>query len=271
MSAALVMVAALLGAPDAGASLALTWEPLADGVERTSLVLQAKPEFGDGRLHVVRIDPERAELRFALASERGGGPRPASAWAAQEKFVVAINAGMYATDHRTNVGLLVNGAHRNNPGWHPKYQSALGFAPRKEGIPRAVFVDLDAPDAKKTLSDYGAVVQNLRLLKGGAQNVWARNDRRWSEAAVAQDAQGRILFLFSRSPMTMFEFNERLKALPLQLTRAMHVEGGPEASLSIRAGKAPADLCGSYETLFRLDDGNERQWPIPNVLGVVAR
>jgi hypothetical protein len=28
---------------------------------------------------------------------------------------------------------------------------------------------------------------------------------------------------------------------------------------------------GSYETGFHEDDANDRQWPLPNVLGVVAR
>jgi hypothetical protein len=31
------------------------------------------------------------------------------------------------------------------------------------------------------------------------------------------------------------------------------------------------DLCGSYETGFRLDDSNREQWLIPNVLGVTRK
>jgi hypothetical protein len=49
----------------------------------------------------------------------------------------------------------------------------------------------------------------------------------------------------------------------------MHAEGGPEASLSIRAGDKKIDLCGSYETGFNENDLNGRQWPIPNVIGVI--
>jgi hypothetical protein len=51
----------------------------------------------------------------------------------------------------------------------------------------------------------------------------------------------------------------------------MHVEGGPEASLSVRSKGKNFDLCGSYESFFRDDDGNKEQWPIPNVIGVVAK
>jgi len=50
----------------------------------------------------------------------------------------------------------------------------------------------------------------------------------------------------------------------------MHVEGGPEASLSIHTGELELDLSGSCETGFNANDLNHTQWPIPNVLGVRA-
>ena len=58
------------------------------------------------------------------------------------------------------------------------------------------------------------------------------------------------------------------KAWCSQANLAMHVEGGPEASLLIHTGGVDLDLCGSYETGFKEDDSNARQWAIPNVLGV---
>jgi hypothetical protein len=60
-------------------------------------------------------------------------------------------------------------------------------------------------------------------------------------------------------------------ALPLGIQRAMHVEGGPEASLSIRAPDLKLDLCGSFETGFVGDDANAKQWAIPNVIGALPR
>jgi hypothetical protein len=55
------------------------------------------------------------------------------------------------------------------------------------------------------------------------------------------------------------------------MVAAMHVEGGPEASLSIHAGGVDLDLNGSYETGFNENEGEKSQWPIPNVLGVAAQ
>ena len=37
------------------------------------------------------------------------------------------------------------------------------------------------------------------------------------------------------------------------------------------AGELKVDLCGSYETGFNENDDNQRQWPIPNVIGVSPR
>ena len=69
----------------------------------------------------------------------------------------------------------------------------------------------------------------------------------------------------------MHEFNELALNLPLNIAGAMHLEGGPEASLSIHTGGIDLDLSGSYETDFWPDDSNHRQWPIPNILGVLRQ
>jgi hypothetical protein len=66
----------------------------------------------------------------------------------------------------------------------------------------------------------------------------------------------------------MRELNRLLIASPLRIQRAMHLEGGPEASLSIHAGGLDLDLCGSFESGFWENESNSLQWPVPNVLGV---
>ncbi|HEV2721819.1 MAG TPA: phosphodiester glycosidase family protein [Thermoanaerobaculia bacterium] len=232
------------------AALLLQWKPLQPGVELTVV---------DG-LYVVRVDPQRAHLAVALASESGGAPRTAAAWCRKANLAVAINAGMFASDQRSNVGYLRHGTHLNNARFND-YRSVVALNP---GV---LWLDLDRD--KDDLAKYDVVIQNLRLIAGDRRNVWAPSARRWSEAALALDSRGRLLFLFSRAPFTMRDFNSRILALPLDVTRAMHLEGGPEASLSIHVPGFDLDLCGSFETGFREDDTNAQQWPIPNVLGVL--
>ncbi len=243
------------------------WTALGPGVEYSKRPFDPKQPLV--LLHVVRVDPEKAELTLGIAS-REGHAGTAGEWADSLHLVAVVNAGMFDTGNRLgHVGRLVDGKHVNQ-GDYNAYQSALLIHPKKPGLPKAQVVDLDEKGAKELAAQYETVSQNLRLVKGPGVSVWKPNGRSWSETAVAQDQQGRILFLYLREGYPMADFNRLLLASDLGVVRAMHMEGGPEASLSLR-GKLKADFCGSYETGFWPNDSNEKQWELPNVLGVVAR
>jgi hypothetical protein len=237
----------------AAAAVAPTWRALDAGVEYALV---------EDTFHIVRIDPTKAVLRLVTSSKEGTKPRTAGQWADDVDLVVAINAGMFQDDHSKNVGYARDGTHENNARWN-EYQSVLAWG---SGFP-LVLADKGTIDATK----YTSVVQNLRLIKGNGENVWSKNNKKWSEALAAIDDKGRLLFVFTRAPFPMRELNERLLSMGLGIQRAMHLEGGPEASLSIRAEGLRVDLAGSYETGFNEHDDNKAQWPIPNVLGVARR
>ena len=234
------------------------WRAIQVGVEYAEL----------GGIHVVRIDPARAKVRAGLASETGIAPQTAGEWCRKSRFAVAINAGMFQTDQRSNVGYLRAGNHKNNARWN-SYRSVLAVNPSDGSLPAAMWIDLEQKKPDAVVDKYDLVVQNLRLIAGNRRNVWSKGDKQWSEAALAIDSRTRLLFLFSRAPHSMRDFNALLLSLPLDITQAMHLEGGPEASLSIHAGGIDLDLAGSFETGFWPDDSNKQQWPIPNVLGVL--
>jgi hypothetical protein len=267
---------------DARAAPAVGFRRLQPGLEyaaipvtpllKDKLVVRVK----DDKLHVVRISPQRARLRVLVASALDRNPRTAAQWAKRHKLAAAINLGMYLNDHLTHVGFLRSGGHTNSARWVSSYQSLLVLGPRRAGLPVVQVVDREALKMKtaRLLGSYYTVVQNLRLIKhtrSKPRGVWSPQPKRWSEAAVAFDRRGRLLLLFVRAPLSMHQLNELLLRLPLGIVRAMHMEGGPEASLSIHAGGVNLDLCGSFETGFVPDDTNSEQWPIPNVLGVARR
>lgn len=245
------------------------WTTLEPGIEYATVTPPGPSDLPiDGRLHLVRIDPRKRQLEAVMSGGDDGKLRPAGAWCRERHLAVAINMGMYEKDERTNTGYARKGRYVNNGHWGTKYRAALGLAPTKPGAPPVLFADLDKPGDQERLAGYGTVVQNLRLIRAG-QNVWQKADRRWSEAAVGVDKQGRVLFIFCRSPHAMKELNDILLALPLDLDSAMHVEGGFEASLSIHAGGVNLDLNGRYDA--EPAEGERQQWAIPNVLGVRSR
>ena len=158
--------------------------------------------------------------------------------------------------------MLRIGTHTNNGKWRNDYKSVflLGSA-SKARIEDALALPANA-------ADHDVIMQNLRLIAGPGKNVWSKTDRAWSEAALAMDDQGRILFLFCRTPLSMWAFNQRLLRSGLGITHAQHLEGGPEASLTIRTKRIQLDLSGSYESSFNENDDNALQWRLPNVLVV---
>jgi hypothetical protein len=76
-----------------------------------------------------------------------------------------------------------------------------------------------------------------------------------------------VLFIHARSPWDVHDFIDALQELPLGLRRAMYLEGGPEASLSLDAGGAAILRVGSWETGFNENDDNVRPWALPNIIG----
>jgi hypothetical protein len=252
---------------------ATPWQTLAPGVELGSFEARAASEYGDSRITILRIDPTLWDLTVAgitLSGESEG--MTASEWSQRYDLAAAINAGMFSTDYRTHVGYLRFRDHVNN-GEVKDYQSVAAFDSRKAHLPPFRIFDLDAPDVSVStiLQDYSSAVQNLRLIKRPARLRWAQQAQRWSEAALGEDASGRMLFIFSRSPYTMHDLCQELLHLGIALVAAQHLEGGPEAQLYVNLGGAAREWFGSYETSFRENDTNDRAWPIPNVIGIRPR
>jgi len=247
----------------------ISWNPIAAGVEYAAQRIMDSPAAGDGVLHIVRIDPAKAKLRSLMASAIDKQPRTAQTWCTSFGLAAVINAGMYDLDHLTHVGYMKSEKHINNRRWSKQYNSVFVFNPLKADLPQVQIIDL-AEDRPPVLESYGTVIQNLRLIKGTGINAWKEQPKKWSESALAIDNRGRVLFLFIRSPLSMHEFNEKILQLALNISRAMHLEGGPVSSLSICTPAKQIHLSGALE-MGPIDDGGKYgQWPLPNVIGVVA-
>lgn len=239
----------------------VAWRALGPGLEHATGRIAST--IGDRRLDVVRIDPALNRFVLLLAGAMGVAPRTARQWADERGLVAATNAGMFRTD-RLPVGFAkVDGR---------VVQPAMS-------ADRSVFVfGADSARLLDTSCDVfeaGAhenALQSIRMVSCQGRNVWSQQPRMWSTACVAQDGDGKILFLHARSPLSVHDFVDAVRALPLGIARAMYMEGGPEATLVARGtGGEVIERFGSYETGFNENDDNDRAWPLPNILGVVPR
>ena len=250
------------------------WQILAPGMEIRRVQAGKQSAFGDSRITVLRIDPGLWELEATGILQTGESVgHTAREWSKQRKYTAAINAGMFDTDNKTHLGYLRSRDHVYNSRVN-NYQSVMAFDPREgRKVPSFRIFDRDAAQSsmQEILSDYASAVQNLRLIKRPGVNQWAKQTREWSEAAVGEDREGHVLFIYSRSPFSMHDLNQELLAAGIGVVAAQHMEGGPEAQLYVRTGKTELEMFGSYETSFKENDQNAAAWPVPNVIGVRPR
>jgi hypothetical protein len=254
------------------ASGAPEWQTLAPGME-LRYVTPHGASGSNSAITILRIDPKQWELALLGTSQTGElAGHTAREWCMKGKFTAAINAGMFNTDGKSHIGYMRNGEYVNSSKRN-SYQSVAAFDPHDGGTAAFRIFDLDAPGVsfEGILKDYGAVVQNLRLIKRAGVNAWPSQDKKWSEAALAEDDRGRILFIFLREPFSMHDLNQELLGAGIGIVAAQHLEGGPEAQLYFRAGGVEKEMFGSYGASLRVNGESTIPWPIPNVLAVRPR
>ena len=248
-----------------------SWEHIAKGLDLGRFEVQDASVAGDSTITVLRIDPAHWDLRL-LSISQTGEPMGMNAgeWSEKYKLAAVTNAGMFQQDHSTHVGYMKSGGHINCRRKND-YKSAAAFGPLRPGLPPFRIFDLDVDNIDSIISRYANVIQNIRMINRAGENRWTSQPKRWSEAALGEDKEGRALFIFSRSPYAMHDLNRILLSLPIGLVCAQHLEGGPEAQLYLNWKSRKLELVGSYETAFTEHDDNQMAWPVPNVIGIVPK
>ena len=85
---------------------------------------------------------------------------------------------------------------------------------------------------------------------------------------MAVDKVGRVLFIHVGSPYSTHDLINILKKLPLNIDRAMYVEGGPQAQLYIKIGTHEYEFVGSHKIEMENNMTSLFSRPIPNVVGI---
>jgi len=250
-----------------------TWKQLDEGLHFNDFTAPIKSTTGDSKILIIRIDPKIYNFRLLSISELTPGSLSLTVkeWADKYKLIAAINAGMFQTDLKSNVGYMKNYSYVNNPRFHKTYASVFAFNPKKAELPVAMVFDTDVKAMKEVAAEYHTVIQNLRLIKRPRSERWAQQEKRWSEAALGQDQDGNILLIFSGSPYTMHELIKILLSLPIKLECAMHLEGGPAASLYLRHNSIELARMGRHELVSIVGEMSNEFLPIPNVIGITKK
>jgi len=252
---------ALVWAAAAGpATAADGWQQLEPGLQVAHFDSRQRAFASQGDLTVLRVEPQLYDLKLLVA---GSDDKTLAQWCQEFGLVAAINAGMYQVDRQTHVGFCQVAGKVVN-GFANDYLSAVAFDPVDPQEPVFRLFDLDVTPLAEVRRRYRNVAQNLRLIKRSRENRWQPAADQWRESALAEDSQGRVLFVYCRTAWSMYQFNELLLSLPLAIVAAQHLEGRSPAGLLINH---PA-----YEGGPEAGASGPGLGPvIPNVLGVSGR
>jgi len=247
------------------------WQQMDRGLELGTFQAPQAAAVGDSLVRVLRIDLNYYQLRLLNASRfENGVPLTPKQWCRQNGLAAAINSSMFQTDYKTSVSLMRTKGHTNNPRLS-KDMTILAFDRQDADVPRVKIIDRQCDDFQFWQQKYGTLVQSIRMISCTGKNVWKPQARRWSTSAIGIDGQHRILFIHVRALYDTHDLINILKKLPLNLSRAMYTEGGPQAQLYINSGVKEFEFAGSYETSSMQNNDRAIPWPLPNVVGISKR
>ena len=222
-------------------------------------------------LTIVKIDPNLYALKLLCASEYGRVRMTLRDWCQKHGLIGGINAGMYLEDGIKSVGYMKNFDHVNNSRINGSYKAILAFNRADPGVAPVRIIDLTCEDFEGVRPKYQTFVQSIRMIGCRQENVWAKQSRRSSIAALGMDTNGNILFLFTEAPYSGHDFINLLLSLPISIYNAMYLEGGPPANLYLSASDAELERVGIYGTDPDEEPLRPALRPLPNILGIARK
>lgn len=253
----------------------LEWKKIDEGLHYTQVKHSDTVSYKDEGIKIIKIDPK--EYNFELLSSGESDKerqKKAGEWSKKKNLIAVINAGMFQgfPNRDKSTGFMkdssyINNGEINNDG----YNAMLALNPKSDSVPRAQIIDMKCDNWNDLNDDYHSYLQGIRMIGCKKNNVWTQQPERWSIASIGFNGENKALLMFSRSPYSIHDFNEKILNSNLDIKKAMYLEGGPEASLYLNRNDYEISSMGSYETGFNEDNKNEKFWHIPNVIGVKKR
>lgn len=249
----------------------ISWINLTDGLQFAEPDAPKKSVVNDSKLTILKIDARKFDFRFLTASEHGKQPRTADAWATEFDMNIVINAGMYSYNKtQSNKGYMKNFNHYNNPKKSSYYNAMLCMHPKDTAKLPFEIIDITCQDWEKVKTRYHSFCQGMRMIscEGVGMEFSKRPDQSCSMILMANDLNGNLYIVFTRSPYTHLEMIGFLKGLPFDIRTTVYLEGGPETSLYVNTGDTVIAKFGSYVSNTCDNDDNDHFRKIPNVIAL---
>jgi len=198
---------------------------------------------GSRRVVIVRFTKPVELVPHHFRDEGLPEPLPVDAWASRLKSPVVFNAGQF-DDELDHLGLLKADGRWLSLHKKPAWKALLVSGP-VDGAAWARIVDLDSADLA-VADRYRHVVQSMMLVDATRKVRVRDTDVSASRSVVAEDERGRIVLLFTEGATTLADLARWLPQTTLGVVRAMNLDGGIEAQLSLDTPELRLALFGQY-------------------------
>jgi uncharacterized protein YigE (DUF2233 family) len=248
-----------------------SWKKLDEGLWYSEYQAIRHSKISDSRISVIKINPEKYDLELKIAAQSDSIFKTLPQWCSQESYVFAINAGMYSLSNRNKAtGFMKNGDYVNNPVFKDAFNALLAYNPKTINKPKVRIVDLSNEKYEDFKNDYSCFIQSIRLIDNTGNPIyWSPKSKLSCSMTIAAiDKQNHLVFIFTRSPYTPNEMIDFMLKSDLQITTAMYLEGGPEASFFINLPDTSFGKFGSYVSQTYPTDKNREFRKMPNVIGI---
>lgn len=206
------------------------WEELLPGFELRTMQLWIEGQAAPADVTVIRIDPARAAIRIHYSP---GNPVDVSGWQQRLGALLVVNGGFFQTNNQTNGLLFVDGQRYGKT--FDRHGGMLAVSGSTVNI-RAL---AQYPYKSDEFFDQAVQGRPMILYPGGFpvqfDDVAADYSRR---TAVAQDTQGRILFVvIDRGIVSLYQLRDWMAGqTDLGLFAAFNLDGGYSTGLELNAG-----------------------------------
>jgi hypothetical protein len=239
------------------------------GISYYELPAYKKTILGDGKLSIMKLNPECFDFQLICASQSKIS-KSAPEWVDTLALNIIFNAGMYNVRNEiSHQYYMKNFEHVNNPNLSSNVNGIIAFNPENETLPKFQIFDLTIDDWSSITNEYQTLIQGQRMIDCNGNPVfWNNRVQYCSMILLAQDKENNLYIIFSRSPFTQNQMIENLLELPFELINAIYLEGGSRANFVVSTKDLNIQKVGSYVSNYNPNDDNQSYFSFPNFIGM---
>ena len=245
----------------------IRWRVMRPGLEFATFRGDPYCRGGSSAIGVVRVDPGKYHIRVHHYSKDSPNAAPLSIVEWQKKLgsLAVINAGQYYPGFRY-MGILVSGGEVISRRPHPDFKAAL--VADKDRM-RARVIDLSKEPIDPRRTEWDEVAQSFMLFDQGGEVRVRKSERVANRTLVAEDGHGRLLMITTEGAYTLHDMATLLRKTHLDLTHAMSMDGGLEATMCIAVDGFRWASFGNWPK-NGLSDAPAAHVPLPAVVEIAA-